>query len=159
MHLTFIECQHRETSVSQSLPYPDREGVKRLFLCSYNKSPATKQNDYKLNMLKIINLALVFLIELIMFGSFAYFGFQKGNGLFQKYGFAIILTLLAVVLWAYWASPKSGNRLKMPYLAIFRLSLFLLASYFLYRCGHANFALILAIFSTVTQISSVFFRP
>ena len=91
-----------------------------------------------------------------MFGSFAYFGFQKGNGLFTKYGFAIILTLLAVVLWAYWAAPKSKNRLTMPYLAMFRLSLFFLASYILYRCGQTKFALILAIVSAVTQIAGIF---
>lgn len=110
-------------------------------------------------MLKIINQTIVFLIELIMFGSFAYFGFQKGNDLFQKYGFAIILSFLAIFMWAYWAAPKSGNRLSMPYLAIFRLSLFLLASYFLHKCGHTKFALILAFISLITQISSVFLEP
>nr|WP_294896012.1 YrdB family protein [uncultured Pedobacter sp.] len=107
-------------------------------------------------MLKIVNQTIVFLIELIMFGSFACFGFQKGNGLVLKYGFAILLTLLAILLWAYWAAPKSENRLKMPYLAIFRLFLFFLASFFLYRLGFTKFALILAFISTVTQIASVF---
>ncbi|AHM59321.1 hypothetical protein D770_05270 [Flammeovirgaceae bacterium 311] len=123
----------------------------------YSKDVCGKQKiDYCINMLKIINQTIVFLIELIMFGSFAYFGFQKGNGLFEKYGFAIILTLLAIILWAYWAAPKSNNRLTMPYLAMFRLSLFFLASYFLYRCGQTKFAIILTIVSAVTQIASIF---
>lgn len=106
-------------------------------------------------MLKIINATVVFVIELVMFGAFAYFGFQIGDGGLEKYAFALALPLLAVVIWAYWAAPKSKKRLAMPYLAVFRLFLFLLAAYLLYRCGQTKFALILAVVSAVTQTASV----
>ncbi len=106
-------------------------------------------------MLKIVNQTIVFLIELIMIGTFAYFGYQIGNSIFAKYALAISLPILAIILWGYWAAPKSVHRIMMPYLALFRLSLFLLASYLLYRCGQNKFAIILAIFSLSTQIASI----
>jgi Protein of unknown function (DUF2568) len=107
-------------------------------------------------MLKIINQTIVFLLELMMLGSLAYFGFQKGNGHLYKYTLAIVLPILAIILWGYWAAPKSAHRLSMPYLAIFRLALFLLASYLLYRCEQIKFALIFALASTITQVASIF---
>ena len=107
-------------------------------------------------MLKTINQTLVFLIELAMLASLSYFGFQKGNGPITKYGYAIIFPVAVVVLWAYCAAPKSQHRLAMPYLAIFRLTSFLLASYLLYRSGQTSSAVILALLSVATQVISLF---
>ncbi len=107
-------------------------------------------------MLKIVNQLIVFIIELIMLGSFAYFGFQKGNTSLVKYALAITIPLLVIALWSYWAAPKSTHRLNMPYLALLRLSFFLLASFALYKCDQTKYAIILAVFSTLTQIISLF---
>ena len=107
-------------------------------------------------MLKYVNQPIVFIIELAMLGSFAYFGFQKGNSTLAKYTLAIIIPAIAIVLWSYWAAPKSAHRLVMPYLAIFRLALFLAASYLLYACHQTKLAIILAVLSVVTQVVSYF---
>lgn len=109
-------------------------------------------------MLKIVNQTVMFLIELVMVGSLAYFGYFKGNGPLTKYALAVILPGIAILLWSYWAAPKSVHRLPMPYLAILRLSLFFLASFLLYKCGLVRFALIIAIISAFTQIASFFYE-
>jgi hypothetical protein len=105
-------------------------------------------------MFKTINQIAVFVIELIMIGAFAYFGFQKGNSTIIKFLLAIILPVFVVFLWAYFAAPKSLQRLEMPYLVIFRLSLFLIASYLLYKSGQTKVALVVALLSIFTQIAS-----
>ena len=91
-----------------------------------------------------------------MLGSFAYFGIQKGSSTFIKYASAIVIVAVAIFLWSYFAAPRSAHRLRMPYLAIFRLAMFLIASYLLHRCDQTKFAIIMAAFSTATQIVSLF---
>lgn len=107
-------------------------------------------------MLKLVNQTIVFILELIMIGWFAFFGFRLGNTTLTKYAFAVIVPVVATLLWGYWAAPKSANRLKMPYLALFRLSMFLLTSYFLYVGGQTSFAIVLAVISVITQVGSYF---
>ncbi len=70
-------------------------------------------------MLKIVNQILLFIVEMIMLGSFAYFGFQKGQTVLVKYGFGLGILGVVIALWSYWAAPTSGHRLEMPYLVIF----------------------------------------
>lgn len=105
-------------------------------------------------MFRTIIQITVFVIELIMIGAFAYFGFQKGNSTLIKYLLAIILPVFVVLLWGYFAAPKSLHRLEMPYLVIFRLALFLVASYLLYRSNQTNIAIVVALLSIFTQIAS-----
>lgn len=107
-------------------------------------------------MLRYTNQIAVFIIELIMIGSLAYFGFQKGSSTIAKYALAIMLPVLAILLWSYFAAPKSSHRLKMPYLALFRLTLFLIASYLLYKCNKSEAAILVAVLSTITQVVSYF---
>ncbi|MEQ9442509.1 MAG: YrdB family protein [Cyclobacteriaceae bacterium] len=107
-------------------------------------------------MLKYTNQILMFVVELIMVGSFSYFGYQKGNTTLMKYGLAIVIPAIAILLWGYWAAPKSTHRLSMPYLALFRGIMFLVAAYFLYQCNHPKFATILAILSVINQVVSYF---
>jgi hypothetical protein len=106
-------------------------------------------------MLKMANQIVVFAIEIAMLCSFAYFGFQQGNTIAGKFALAISIPAVSILIWSFWAAPKSRYRLKMPYLAIFRLFLFLLASTALYKCDKAKYAVILAIFSAVTQVVSL----
>lgn len=107
-------------------------------------------------MVKIVIPVVVFLIELVMLGSLAYFGYQKGNGPVVKYVLAIILPVVSIILWGYFAAPKSDHRLAMPYVAMFRLGMFLAASYALYKCGETRIALILALVSTATQLACLY---
>src|ERR1700712_1717533 len=105
-------------------------------------------------MFKTINQIAVFVIELIMIGTFAYFGFRIGNSTLIKYLLAIMLPFLVILLWSYFGAPKSSHRFEMPYLVIFRLTLFLLTSYLLYKCNQINIAIVVALLSISTQAAS-----
>ena len=107
-------------------------------------------------MFRTINQITVFFIELIMLGTFACVGFQKGNSILIKYLLSIILPVSVILLWGYFAAPKSPNRLEMPYLVIFRLVLFLSTSYLLYKLNQVNVAFVVALLSISTQITSYF---
>lgn len=111
-----------------------------------------------MKLLKYSNQTLIFFLELMMIGSFAYFGFQKGHTALFRYIWAIALPAAVIICWGLWAAPKSSNRLPMPYLVLFRAALFLLASYFLYACGQMNLAIVIALFAVVTQVVSYYFR-
>ena len=91
-----------------------------------------------------------------MICSFAYYGFINGNSTVGKYLFAFALTIILILLWGFFAAPKSAYRLPMPYLALFRLSVFMMASYFLWTFNKANFALVVALLAISTQLTSYF---
>lgn len=109
-------------------------------------------------MIKTINQLVVFIIELIMIGTVACVGFREGNATWTKYSLAIILPLIVILLWGHFAAPKSSHRLKMPYLAMFRLALFLATACLLFRSHQTIMALVVALLSVVTQIVSYFLK-
>lgn len=107
-------------------------------------------------MFKYINATVVFILELIMVGSFAWFGFRTGDSVLVRYILAVALPAVAIALWAYWAAPKSSRRLRMPFLVLFRLAMFLLAGFALYLGNRPTFALVVAVLALVTQTISYF---
>ncbi|MGC4234966.1 MAG: YrdB family protein [Niabella sp.] len=110
-------------------------------------------------MVKLINQPIVFILELVMLYSFGYFAYSKGINSFTRFAFAIAAIALGVILWSLLAAPKSGHRLPMPYLAVFRGGLFLVAAFFLYQLQMKNFALIVAILAITTQLISYLTEP
>jgi len=115
-----------------------------------------KDNSPQQNMVKSVNQVLVFILEIIMFIAFGYFGFARQWNLIPKLLLTIFIITTAVALWAVFAAPKSGHRLEMPYLAIFRATMFLLAAFLLFRLDYRNLAIALAALAIVTQIISFF---
>lgn len=105
-------------------------------------------------MLKTLNQTITFLLEVAMLISFGYYPMVKSWNLLPKISLAISLIVAAVLLWAIFAAPRSVNRLDMPYLALFRGALFLIASFLLYQSGQKNIALVLAALAIVTQTFS-----
>jgi hypothetical protein len=108
-------------------------------------------------MAKYLNQLIVFILELLMLGILGFYGFQKGSNTLTKYAFAILLPAIVILLWGYFAAPKSAHRLPMPYLAMFRGLCFLLASYALYKSNQPSAALIIAFLSVSTQLTSLYF--
>jgi hypothetical protein len=107
-----------------------------------------------MRVIAALNKGIVFLLEIVMIVSCAYFGFQKGTNIYAKWMLAIILPALAILLWGYYAAPKSSHRLSMPHLAVFRALMFLAAACCLYRCNKISAAISLAVLSFATQFLS-----
>lgn len=107
-------------------------------------------------MIKGINLVIVFLLEVAMLVSYGLYGMTRQWSFLPKLLFTIFIISTAIVLWSIFAAPKSGYRLEMPYLAIFRAGMFLLSAWCLYESGYKNIALVLALLTAITQIVSLF---
>lgn len=103
-----------------------------------------------MQFLKSANEVLFFLLELIMYFSIGYFGFQQGKSTFLKWVFACGLVLIAAILWGYLAAPKSQTKLDLPYRLVFELAMFLMAAFLLYKLNHASLALLFTALSIFT---------
>lgn len=86
-------------------------------------------------MVKLLHHLLAFTLELAMLAALGYWGFYGGKKAPEKYLWGLGLPLLAIALWWVWAAPKSAHRLEQPYLLVFKLILFGVASFGLYRSG------------------------
>jgi hypothetical protein len=111
-----------------------------------------------IQILKYLNQIVAFLLELAMFFSLSYWGYNKGNNLFLKWTFAIVMLLITITLWAIFAAPKSDTRLVFPVRLIFELSLFLLASLAIYKLNYTNYALLFALIAVLSVGLAFVFR-
>jgi Protein of unknown function (DUF2568) len=93
-------------------------------------------------MIKPANLALKFLLELAAFAAFAVWGAHVGSGVFAVV-LAVVAPLVAVLLWARFAAPRSAHRLPLPSRIPFELGVFLLAALALLGAGHGAVAAVL----------------
>lgn len=94
-------------------------------------------------MIQPANLILKFLLELAAFAAFAIWGADVGSGAFAVV-LAIAAPLVAVLLWARFAAPRSAHRLPPSTRIPFELGVFLLAALALLTAGHAAAAIIFA---------------
>ncbi|WP_034342279.1 YrdB family protein [Deinococcus misasensis] len=56
---------------------------------------------------KSLNLALAFLIELVMLWAFGLWGFHVGSGPLMKWGLGLGLPVLVAVFWGVFMSPRA----------------------------------------------------
>ncbi|MBK9510916.1 MAG: YrdB family protein [Cytophagaceae bacterium] len=77
-----------------------------------------------MQIIKLINHPLAFGLELVLFFGVGYWGYFQCKTTLAKWGIAILCFMILVILWALFAAPKSGMRLKYPMLNIFKLLIF-----------------------------------
>ena len=94
-------------------------------------------------MLKIINEAFSFLLELAMLAAFTYAGFRVGSNQLAHYLLGIGIPLLVIIFWANYMAPKAANRLRTPWLQALTLVLFEASAVALYTVGVTQWAWIL----------------
>lgn len=63
------------------------------------------------NLLKSLNLALAFFLELGVLAALAYWGWQTGNSSIMQIGLGISAPAAAIGVWAVRGAPKSTRRL------------------------------------------------
>ncbi len=107
-------------------------------------------------MIKFLNQILVFILEIAMLISYGYFGLTREWNFPLKISFSVILVCIAILVWSIFAAPKSGHRLEMPYLQIFRMFMFSLSAFLLFQSGLKNFAALTFILALLSQIICLF---
>ncbi|GAB3552524.1 YrdB family protein [Spirosoma fluminis] len=101
-----------------------------------------------ITILKYTNQVLAFALELCMLYMLGAWGYETGESNGWKYVLAIGVPAIAIVLWGYYAAPRSDHRLVYPDLSMFKLVLFGSTAFVWYKSGHhtsaiAFFALVL----------------
>ena len=94
-----------------------------------------------MEILKNINLALAFLLELCMLAALGYWGFTLDHGLAVRVGAGLGVPLLAAVVWGLLLAPRASNRLQEPWHLLLELLIFTLAIAALYAAGRPRLAL------------------
>jgi hypothetical protein len=102
--------------------------------------------------IKTINPVIAFTLEMCMLFGLGYWGYRNNSSPFLKYGFTIGLPLIATILWAIFAAPKSKFRLVNPYRIVFKLTLFITTAFLIYLSGHLQLALL---FSTIAVLNEI----
>lgn len=96
--------------------------------------------------LKLLNLSLAFILELIAVGAFAYFGFHLNQPTVVKILIGVGLPILVITAWAVWAAPASTNRLHIPWLLVFKAVIFTGGALALHASGKTSWSLGLFLF-------------
>jgi Mn2+/Fe2+ NRAMP family transporter len=98
-----------------------------------------------LALLKNLNLALAFLLELLVLVALCYFGFVIGPNIFVKISLGLGLPIVAIVIWAVLGAPRSKRRLKgFPFLLL-QIIFFGSAAVVLYLAGQRVLGIIFAL--------------
>ena len=105
-----------------------------------------------MELLKNINLALAFLLELCMLAALGYWGFTLDQGFIIRIIAGLGAPLLAAVIWGLWMAPKAAKRLREPLHLIGELILFGLAIAALYAAGQPRLALIFGLVYAINVI-------
>ena len=96
-------------------------------------------------LLKGINLALSFFLELVAVAAFAYWGFTISDSGTLNVVLGIGMAVASIVLWGIYAAPKSQRRLQGSALLVFKIIFFALAVIALITAGSTTLGVTLAL--------------
>ena len=105
-----------------------------------------------MTILRGINAGVAFALELAMLAAFATWGYWVGEGVLIKWGLAIGLPLVAIVLWGLLFAPKAAKRLPILAGALGSLGLFLLAATALFVTHQTALAIVMATVAIINRM-------
>jgi hypothetical protein len=111
-----------------------------------------------MNVLKGINLAVRFLLELCMLAAVGYWGFKTQSGWGMRLMLGVGLPLLIAVIWGLFVAPRAIYPLRgIPHLV---LSLILLSSgaLALFASGHPTLGWVYTIILIVNQVLLILWK-
>ncbi len=107
-------------------------------------------------MIKFVNPILALTLEIIMLITFGYFGMTRPWSLTLRILFTILFISIALLLWAFFAAPKSEHRLQMPSIMFFRMLMFTFSAFLLFQLGNKNLSILVFVFALLSQTISYF---
>lgn len=105
-----------------------------------------------MDVLKLLNLALRFLLELCMLAAVGYWGFKSQSGLPMKFLFGIGLPVLIAVLWGMFLAPRATRPLRGASFLALELVLFASGAVALFASGKPTLGWIYTITLVVNKI-------
>jgi len=95
-----------------------------------------------MEIIKISNLLVRFLLELCVLVIFSYWGFTSSDQTLIRILLGIGSPVLFAIIWGTFISPKAFRRLQEPWRGLLEIILFVLAAWALYSTG--KMALVIA---------------
>jgi hypothetical protein len=111
-----------------------------------------------IEVLKGINLAASFILELCALGAFAYWGFNASDNALIQTILGLGAPLVTAVIWGVFLAPKSSQRLKEPALSVAKLIIFTLAAVALAAAGQMTTAAIFMAAVTVNLVLAMIWK-
>lgn len=111
-----------------------------------------------MDIIKNLNLALAFFVELAMLASFVWAGVSLRASALLKVLVAAVIPIAIIALWGAFFAPNSNSRLTQPWLELAELVLFSSASFALYKTGHKEAGFIFITAAVVNMILAVFWH-
>ncbi|MGI8689818.1 MAG: YrdB family protein [Thermomicrobiales bacterium] len=105
-----------------------------------------------LTIIKSLNLALAFFLELCLLAALGYWGFRIGSGWTARIALGIGVPAVVIAVWGAFLAPASSLRLHDPWLLLAMIVLFGAATAALYAAGRSTLAWILAALFVVNSI-------
>lgn len=105
-----------------------------------------------MDALKILNLAVRFLLELCMYAAVGYWGFKTHSSWVLKILFGIGLPVLMAVLWGTFLAPKATRPLSGASFLTLELILFASGAFALFASGKPNLGWIYTIVLVINKI-------
>jgi hypothetical protein len=102
-----------------------------------------------LTVLKNVNLALTFVLELAVLIALCYWGFQTGQGTIFKIVLGVGPPILAIVAWGMFGAPRSQWRLRGIGYLMLQVMFFGAAALALFFAGQRGLALIFVVICVV----------
>ncbi|MGG3507596.1 YrdB family protein [Paenibacillus lautus] len=109
-------------------------------------------------MFKVLNLAIRFILELILLFSIGYWGFHFGSGLVAQVVLGIGLPLLAAVIWGMTISPKARIKLPLAVVLLIEFLIFATAVACQVSSGLITFAIVFAFVALVNRLIVIKWR-
>ncbi|PJN56345.1 hypothetical protein PAEVO_30680 [Paenibacillus sp. GM2FR] len=109
-------------------------------------------------MFRLLNLALRFILELILLFSIGYWGFHYGSGLMAQVALGIGLPLLAAVIWGMTISPKARIKLPLAVVLLIEFLIFTTAVACQVSSGFITFAIVFAFVALVNRLIVIRWR-
>ena len=105
-----------------------------------------------MTILRGINAGVAFALELAMLAAFATWGYRVGEGTLNRWGLAVGLPLIAILLWGLLFAPKAAKRLPILAGALGSLGLFLLAATALFVTHQTALAIAMAMVAIINRM-------
>ncbi len=103
-------------------------------------------------VLKSLNLALSFLLELAMLVAFGYWGFNTGSSTVVHWILGLGVPIVAIVIWSIFNAPLSKRRLPRTPRTLLEAVMFSLGALALAVAGQTTWAAIFVVFIVINQI-------
>ncbi|PKN88477.1 MAG: hypothetical protein CVU46_00915 [Chloroflexi bacterium HGW-Chloroflexi-8] len=112
-----------------------------------------------MEILKLLNLGLRFLLELCILVIFSYWGFKTGgNGKLMKFLLGIGSPILIAIIWGIFLAPKSSMQLGEPWLLLLELIIFGLTCWALYNTGNITLTVAFGFIYILNKILIIIWR-